>query len=75
MFSGILQRLGNLGDVLLADADAFGHVEDGAVLGDAVDEGCAEMVVTQQSGPLGKPQLGGDDGAGSAMAHFDQMKE
>ena len=59
----------------LTYADAFGHIEDCAVLGDAVKNGGGEVAVIDKRTPLIETELGGDDGAAFLMAHLHKIEE
>jgi len=54
---------GSVPDIFASDADAFLHVKDGAVFGDAVDERHGEVFVFEEAVPFIEAELGSDDGA------------
>lgn len=62
-------------DFLRSDTDALGHVENGAVFGDSIDEGGAEVFVAQKWTPLGEAQLRCDNGASLPVALLDEAEE
>lgn len=54
---------------------AFFHVDDVTFMQESVEQGCGEVFVVQESVPLAKAEVGGEQGAALVMTVLNQGKE